>query len=183
MKHCTKCGELKPLSDYYSDKRRSDGKRSKCKKCYIGMTNKYRKDNYDKVRAYHAKRYQENKEHIRNIQKDYESRMRKSNTEWKIKKNLRVRLYCALKNNQKKGSAIKELGCSVEFLKGYLSSMFKDGMTWDNYGEWHIDHIKPLSLFDLTDKKQFKIACHYTNLQPLWAEENFKKSNYYDGDL
>lgn len=72
----------------------------------------------------------------------------------KLKRNLRSRVRSALKNNQKTGSAIKDLGCSVEFLKEYLESKFRPGMSWDNYGPngWHIDHIKPLGSFDLTKK-------------------------------
>ena len=50
-------------------------------------------------------------------------------------------------------------------------------MTWDNYGEWHIDHIKPISSFDLKDAKNQKLAMHYTNLQPLWAKDNISKGN------
>jgi len=48
-------------------------------------------------------------------------------------------------------------------------------MSWDNYGFWHVDHIKPLAFFDLTNPEELKKVCHYTNLQPLWAEENLKK--------
>ena len=76
----------------------------------------------------------------------------------------------------------------VHELKVYLERLFHPGMTWDNLGRydknrptWHIDHIKPLSLFDLTDNEQVKLACHYTNLQPLWAEENLRKHDRYDG--
>ena len=58
----------------------------------------------------------------------------------------------------------------------HLESQFKVGMTWDNYGEWHIDHIKPLAAFDIKDPAQVAEASHYTNLQPLWAMENFTKS-------
>jgi len=89
----------------------------------------------------------------------------------------------AIASNQKAGSAVKDLGCSVAELKQYLEKRFyahsKTGkqMAWDNwnlYG-WHIDHIQPLASFDLTNRKQFLEACHYTNLQPLWAEENLRK--------
>jgi len=90
---------------------------------------------------------------------------------------LRLRLYHALNHNFKSGSAVRDLGCSISGLKLHLESKFQPDMTWDNYGEWHIDHIKPLSKFDLTDRDQLLEACHYTNLQPLWAEENLKKGN------
>lgn len=52
-------------------------------------------------------------------------------------------------------------------------------MTRENYGEWHIDHIKPISKFDLNDENEQKKCFHYTNLQPLWASENIKKSDKY----
>jgi hypothetical protein len=72
------------------------------------------------------------------------------------------------------------LGCTDEFLQKYLISKFSDGMTVENYGEWHIDHIKPCSSFDLTDPEQQKLCFHYTNLQPLWAEENLIKSDTWE---
>jgi hypothetical protein len=94
---------------------------------------------------------------------------------------LRSRLRFRLKNTTLSSSktAIKYLGCSLEELKTHLESLFKPNMNWDNYGKygWHIDHVKPLSNFDLTDENQLKIVCRYTNLQPLWAEENLKKGN------
>lgn len=86
-------------------------------------------------------------------------------------------LFPNLKNNQKTGSAVSDLGCSVSDFKQYLESKFQLGMNWENYGTfgWHIDHIKPLSSFDLTNRLQFLEACHFTNLQPLWASENRQK--------
>src|ERR1700684_3622792 len=60
------------------------------------------------------------------------------------------------------------LGCSVEKLKSYLAKNFEPGMTWSNWGDWHIDHIKPLPAFNLNDNEELEKACHYTNLQPLW---------------
>jgi len=48
-------------------------------------------------------------------------------------------------------------------------------MSWDNHGEWHIDHKQPLASFDLTDPDQFRAAAHYSNMQPLWASENLSK--------
>ena len=80
-----------------------------------------------------------------------------------------------LKKHYKKGKIVDKLGCSVQYLKCRLEKKFKKGMTWDNWGEWHIDHIIPLDSFDLTDEKQYLEACNYKNLQPLWAKENFLK--------
>jgi hypothetical protein len=90
---------------------------------------------------------------------------------------LRSRVRQAIKRGSKAGSAVRDLGCSIEQLKQHLETQFRPNMTWDNYGQWHIDHITPLSNFDLTDREQFLEACHFTNLQPLWAVDNLIKSN------
>jgi hypothetical protein len=98
---------------------------------------------------------------------------------YRFRTNLRTRLNRAIKFNWKVGSAIQDLGCSLVELKMYIEKQFQPGMSWANWGKpgWHIDHIKPISSFDLTNPEQFRAACHYTNLQPMWAEENVKKSN------
>jgi len=92
-----------------------------------------------------------------------------------IKKNIRSRL----RDFVFRGSSWKCVGCSPDELIKRLESQFHLGMTWDNYGlyGWHIDHIKPLASFDLTDEEQFKAACHYSNLQPLWAKDNLSKGS------
>lgn len=97
--------------------------------------------------------------------------------------NLRGRLSHAIKENSKSGSAVSDLGCTIEQLKQKFELMFYphpdtgEIMSWKNYGYygWHIDHIAPLCNFDLTDKEQFKKACHYTNLQPMWSKQNMSK--------
>jgi hypothetical protein len=95
---------------------------------------------------------------------------------------LRHRLYLAIRGNYKAGSAVRDLGCSIPELKLYLESKFKPGMIWDKWNQtgWHIDHIKPLSKFNLQNREEFLKAVHYTNLQPLWAEENWEKKNKYE---
>lgn len=111
--------------------------------------------------------------------KHYEQFRLNNDPIFKLNKHIRTRLRVALKNKQKKGSAIKDLGCSILELKSYLEAQFQLGMTWNNYGfrGWHIDHIKPLSSFDLSNREELLKAVHYTNLQPLWARDNLSKSN------
>jgi len=67
------------------------------------------------------------------------------------------------------------LGCSFTFLRFWLESKFLPNMSWENYGDWHVDHIRPLASFDLTDPKQQALAFHFLNLQPLWAKDNLSK--------
>ena len=161
---------------------------------------KYRLANKEKISEY-QKRYRplHRKEHC-----EYEKKYRNASIqseESKIKRRLRMnkynrdrlkddvqfllrarltqRLYHAVRNNQKVGSAVRDLGCTIPELKFYLEGKFKDGMSWENQGlrGWHIDHVVPLAFFDLTDREQFLRACHYTNLQPLWAVDNIRKGN------
>ena len=106
---------------------------------------------------------------------EYQRTRKQNDIHFRLSCNLRTRLWQALKNNQKTGSAVRDLGCSLEELKSHLEYQFQEGMSWDNQGEWHVDHKRPLVSFDLTDRRQLLEACHYTNLQPLWAEENLSK--------
>src|SRR5258706_3820855 len=105
----------------------------------------------------------------------YDRTYRATNLKRRMADNLRARLRMAIKTNAKIGSAVRDLGCSVSELMAHLEIKFQPGMTWENWGSWHIDHIKPLASFDLTNREQFLIACHYTNLQPLWASDNLAK--------
>jgi len=67
------------------------------------------------------------------------------------------------------------LGCTYQELAAHIESLFQPGMSWENRDEWHVDHIKPCASFDLTDPAQQKECFHFTNLQPLWADENLRK--------
>lgn len=108
-----------------------------------------------------------------------EQRRISTDIEYRLRKRLRMRLYFPIKQMGKGGSAIDDLGCSIPKLKIHIESQFKEGMTWENWGRtgWHIDHKIPLSSFNLSVREQFLKACHYSNLQPLWAHENLTKSN------
>jgi len=111
---------------------------------------------------------------------NYKKEKWKNDPEFRIKEVLRGRIYKALKGYTKGHSSLNLLGCSIVELKVYLESKFIPGMMWENHGEWHVDHIKPCKLFDLSDVKQQEECFNYKNLQPLWASDNFKKGAKYD---
>jgi hypothetical protein len=117
----------------------------------------------------------------------YIKNKRKINVNFKLSGNLRARLYKALKKNKKLGHTTRLLGCSIKYFKYYLEQKFKTGMNWNNWGtgeknkgmkEWHIDHIKPCASFDLTKSSEQRKCFNYTNLQPLWAKENYDKRRW-----
>ena len=125
--------------------------------------------------------------HRRLQDRNYRKNRMKDDLGYRIKMNLRKRIISMTRDIRKNKqyhyiSKSKSIGCSTHQLKEYIQSKFQEGMSWENYGPrgWHIDHIKPLSLFNLNDIEDFKKANHYTNLQPLWAEDNLKKSNKYE---
>ena len=78
---------------------------------------------------------------------------------------------------QKAKSTLELIGCSISELRAHIEAQFKPGMTWANHGKWHIDHIRPCASFNLTDPEQQRQCFNYKNLQPLWAEENLRKSD------
>lgn len=135
----------------------------------------------EKVNAETRKWHLENKDYVNAYKRKLNAERRKTDPIFRIKSALRSRLRLVRKG-ERSSAAFKMLGCSVEEFRSHIESQFRDGMTWDNWGrgwggarEWHLDHIRPLAAFDLTDPEQVAEACHYTNLQPLWAVENLSK--------
>lgn len=172
------------------DRERGVEKRARNPEAHREYYKKWYRKNSEQKLADCAKWQRENPELVRNYTNNWKRRNRaklrvserlrsREDLGFKLKKNLRARVYAALKRKDsvKVGSAVRDLGCSVEDLKKHLESQFQPGMTWDNWSQkgWHVDHIKPLASFDLADREQFLEACHYTNLQPLWAEDNLRK--------
>jgi len=162
MKICSKCKIEKDISEFNKDK---------SKNYYIV--------NKEKINKRHQKHYKNNKSEysIRHIQ--YNSKRLKEDISFKILNNFRRRLLRALKDERKSSSSLNLLGCTSKDLKKYLESQFIEDMSWDNYGlhGWHIDHIKPCAKFDLSKESEQRACFHYTNLQPLWAEKNWLKSD------
>jgi hypothetical protein len=187
-KICSKCKIEKDVCEFYNNKDKFDGKRPECKFCTNKQSILYNKKNKDKVDKIKQKYVDNNKEKVKKSKKDWFNKNPNYQNEWsyiksnidvlfKLKKNMRSRLGLFLKdrNVTKNNKTFHIIGCSPEFLKEYLEQKFTKGMSWENRNEWHIDHITPLSSAK-TEEEIYKL-CHYTNLQPLWAEDNLKKSN------
>lgn len=156
-----------------------DTSRAKNKKfCCVEHKGKYRWiNNKDNITAYNKQYESKNLSKVRARKNQYRKQKYYADPKFALSLKLRARINRAIKS--KKYKFLSLIGCSIEELKLYLESKFLPGMTWENYGEWEIDHIKPLSSFDLSLEEEQKKACHYTNLQPLWAKQNRLKSNKY----
>ena len=162
-KDCCACKEWKPLTNYNNSESHWDKLRNDCKDCLA----EWRKKN----------RYK-----LTQNQLIYEKNRKKTDPAFKISKTLRSRLGNAIRNQSaKKSNRTLELtGCTVSYLMGYLEAKFTEGMTWENHGEWHIDHIKPCCKFNLLDVDEQKKCFHYTNLQPLWGKDNLIKGGKFE---
>jgi hypothetical protein len=149
----------------------------KHKQKYLDRAKKRTRTHKNEITEYKKNYYNLNKANI--IKKEIQRKKEriKVDINFKILCNLRTRLWWALKNNSKYFRTIELIDCSIKYLKQYLESKFQPGMTWNNYGKWHIDHIKPCASFNLQDPTEQKKCFNYTNLQPLWAKENLKKSD------
>jgi hypothetical protein len=208
-KRCSICHKYKLRKYFYKSKYVKDGLQSMCIKCDIKRSKIYRKNhkieitervklwtqknslrvklrvkNYEKRNAIKiAKRkrkyYKLNHKKIQKVHTQYMKKIRKINLTLRLTENLRRRINTLIRQNYKSQETLILLGCSVEFLKLYLASKFTTGMSWKNYGKWHIDHIKPCASFDLRKPNEQKKCFHYTNLQPLWAKDNLRKKDKF----
>jgi flagellar biosynthesis GTPase FlhF len=227
MKKCSKCGEVKPLTEFYKHESTKDRLFTYCKVCKNKQNKEYRENNPEKVKETRKKYYKNNLEKIKeqnrkwvenNLEKVKENqkewarknrdKRRESDKKWR-KKNLeyfrnrererlkdpvykfhtylRRSIYASLKGN-KNGHWEDLVGYTLEDLMQHLESKFEPWMNWENHGiyeegklKWHIDHIRPISSFNLTSAEdhEFRECWALENLQPLEARENIIKSNNF----
>lgn len=187
LKECKICKTIKSIDLFYTAGKYKDKQyhRNECIPCY----NEYIRDHKpEKQRAYRqTEEYKKKKQEYRKSEKYLQSERKRSKERYsneinyKFKKCLRARLKSALLSKKwlKNNHLAEYLGCSLEELKNNFQSKFIEGMTWEAFfnGLIHIDHIIPLSSAK-TPEEMYKL-CHYTNLQPLWAIDNMKKSDKY----
>jgi len=114
--------------------------------------------------------------------REYENNKLKTDICFKLKKNMRKRIREMLMDFSlvKSERTVYYVGCNLEKLRNHLESTFQEGMSWENYGEWHIDHIIPCSSWNLADEKERRMCFHFSNLQALWATENISKKNHFN---
>lgn len=183
-KQCKKCNEVKEISCFDLDNRRDDKLCVYCKSCKSAYQKEWNRKNRETRRKHNKSWRDKNKEHI----KEYHNSWRKQNLEYyreyvkrRYSEETLYKLTIISRSNikryikNKKCSSSDIIGCSPLELKIHLENQFKDGMTWDNHGEWHIDHVVPLSSANTED--ELISLNHYTNLQPLWAFENMSKGS------
>lgn len=155
--------------NYYKKHRKRILKR--CKKYYI--------ENKEKCKKRELIYRKSHKEEIAERKRIYKNKRSKNDINFKLSGNLRTRIYIALKRNLKSQITFNLLGCSIKQLKSHLESKFTPGMSWKNYGKWHIDHIRPCISFNLSIPSEQRKCFHYTNLQLLWSEDNERKGGTY----
>ena len=188
-KCCSICKLELPISSFYF-KRTENVYVAKCKECTKTQQRQRNKDTKTAVSENKKRYWESNKATIkarrkthkvdpvnkRDTHREWERKRLVSDPCYRLAKSLRRRARHAMVG--KGGKTTEELlGCSFEAFKLHLESKFTTGMTWDNYGEWEIDHIFPLSKANLNDLDEVKRVCHFSNLQPLWKIDNIIKSN------
>lgn len=130
-----------------------------------------------------ARYYKKHKDRAQAASNRYQEKRRKEDPVYALCVRMRNRLSKALsaKTAAKVASTIQLVGCSPQHLAMHIEAQFLPGMSWANRSEWHIDHIIPVAKFDLSEEEQQRAAFHYTNLRPLWAIDNHKKSDKVPG--
>lgn len=206
-KRCANCGSDKEPSEFARSPKNKDGLRTYCKSCSNVKNKKYRDENPEASKAATSKWYQRNKdkkaaqvkswvernkeryiavgkawqesnpELMKSYWRKHYQKNRKRNASYQVHNAIGARLRNCLRG--KKSARTEELiGYQVEELMASIEKQFRPGMSWANYGDWHIDHIVPLIDFDCSTEESDEIrkAWAISNLRPIWAEENLRKS-------
>ena len=201
MKICAKCKKRLPDGAFNKDKNGKDGINARCKLCIKKYMRKWRRNNLEKAREYARRSYRKTKPHfeayrLKHREKNiaygkkyrdahkakrikvwvkYRRDRLKNNPAFRVVHNLRHRVHDVIVHGYRSATTMDLIGCSPEELKTHIEKQFKSGMSWENYGKWHIDHIMPCAAFNLMNPKEQRQCFGFKNLQPLWANENMSK--------
>lgn len=203
-KSCGRCKQQKTLENFCKCKDQKSGLHNRCRECqkvdrrkwYLinreyeleksnspeerARKNAWKQDKYWNDPEFRTKYLEKNRERNQKEENKIKARIRRR--KWmkiphnRISISLRNRMRQALKGKSNKiESSEKLLGISFIEFKSYIETLFEEGMSWDNYGEWVMDHIIPCAFFDLEKEEHQKICFHYLNIQPMWENENLRK--------
>lgn len=199
VKQCNVCKEIKNLTEYYINKKYNKT-RIECKNCTNQRKKEWKKNNREHY-IQQAKEYRsrpEIKEKNNQYQKEYynkpgikqrkaelarinDNKKYKTDVNFKFKKILRARLIEVLKQNTKTDTTLNLLGCNIDEFKKWIEYQFDANMTWENHGTyWHIDHVKPCSIFNFANEEDQKICFCWKNLRPMRCLDNIKKGDNYN---
>lgn len=201
-KTCKNCLLTKPLTEFAKNKECALGHAARCKTCI----NKTQKEHWENNKELLAKKRSErrknkieqyreserirrklyrdkNKDEVNRKYREYMRKYRKEKPLFRLQKYISYVVKYSLENRCSTHDIFSKLGYTVTDLMLHIEKQFKEGMSWDNYGEWHIDHITPQTWlpFSSIEDENFIKCWSLTNLQPLWAKENISKSNRYAG--
>lgn len=180
MKRCSKCKQTKPSEDFNRNRSTRDGLHFYCRPCHNCDSKEWNAKNRASylaiMRRSSAKQLSDPAKRAKLAQqrKTWYYRKLREDPAFRACKNARVRVNNFLSGER---GLSHSLGCTQAEFKAYLANQFQPGMTWENYGLWHIDHRYPLSVAHAEGPAVFERACHYTNLQPLWAKDNCAKGD------
>lgn len=185
LRQCSHCKNYFELDKFNKNKGVSDGLNSSCKNCERIITAKYRDSHREKIRkrdnAHKKVKWQEfkelHKDEIEQKKKERELINQEKRVLAKIARSIRARIRDNIKRKSNGGRSTGLLGCDIFFFRDYIESLFDSNMSWNNYGYygWHLDHIIPCVMFDMTNDDDVKKCFHYTNYQPLWRRDNQSK--------
>jgi len=193
---CKSCDKINQHDRYIKNREMRIQKSKEYKLKNKEHNKKVDKDRYQRQREYKLAYQKQQRENNPHYMKEYrvknKDKISKTSQKWyktkydtdlsfRMKNILQKRIAACVRGYHKSQSTIQLLGCSIEDFKTHIENQFhKDSrMSWETYGPkgWHIDHIIPCASFDLSDPEQQKICFHYTNLRPLWWDENIAKGS------
>jgi hypothetical protein len=180
MKTCCVCKIKQPKENFCKNTQAKDGLNYQCKSCKKIIGKKYYWSDTERESNRKKEYYIKNKEILNKKIYKYKKERKKTDKLFKFSEDTRRLIRQAFKRRgfTKNTKTYQILGCSFEDFKIHLENQFVPGMNWGNRNKWHIDHIVPVSL-GKTEEEIIKLN-HYTNLRPLWAEENLKKGSKYE---
>lgn len=192
LKRCPKCKESKIIELFCNNKRTKDGKSTYCKLCQSISDKIYKSSRKEQTQEYDLNYRIKNpnikkelskifREKNPNYQNEWRKNKRKTDPIFKIKVNIRSRIYIALNGGNKSKKTLDILGCEIEYFKKYLEDQFFPEMSWENYGLiWEIDHIIPCVRFNLKNEDELLKCFHFSNHQPLFITTDIAKSFGYN---